>query len=73
MKVKINKGKIIEACILIGFILYKYILLWIRDPNIYTNLTIIGLISISFLILMQKKLNQTKQNQKRNVIQSFTI
>ena len=60
MKVKTNKGKIIEACILIGFIIYKYILLWIRDPNIYTNLTIIGLISISFLILIQKKFSRSE-------------
>ena len=58
MKVKINKGKIIEACILIGFILYKYILMWLRVPNIYTNLIIIGLVSISFLILMQKKFSR---------------
>ena len=58
MKVKINKGKTIEACILIGFILYKYILMWLRVPNIYTNLIIIGLVSISFLILMQKKFSR---------------
>lgn len=58
MKVKINKGKIIEACILIGFILYKYILMWLRVPNIYTNLIIIGLVSLSFLILMQKKFSR---------------
>ena len=58
MKVKINKGKTIEACILIGFILYKYILMWLRVPNIYTNLIIIGLVSLSFLILMQKKFSR---------------
>ena len=60
VKIEIKKTKIIEGIILIGFILYKYILLWIRDPNIYTNLTIIGLISISFLILMQKKFSRSE-------------
>ena len=58
MKVKINKGKTIEACILIGFILYKYILMWLRVPTIYNNLIIIGLVSLSFLILMQKKFSR---------------
>ena len=60
MKVKINKGKTIEACILIGFILYKYILMWLRVPNIYTNFIIIGLVSISFLILMHKKFSRSE-------------
>ncbi|MBB1545265.1 MAG: hypothetical protein HG454_003755 [Clostridiales bacterium] len=60
VKIEIKKTKIIEGIILIGFILYKYILLWIRDPNIYTNLTIIGLISISFLILIQKKFSRSE-------------
>ena len=60
MKVKINKGKIIEACILIGFILYKYILMWLRVPNIYTNFIIIGLVSISFLIIIQKKFSRNE-------------
>ena len=43
---------------MIGFILYKYILMWLRVPNIYTNLIIIGLVSLSFLILMQKKFSR---------------
>lgn len=60
MKVKINKGKIIEACILIGFILYKYILMWLRVPNIYTNFIVIGLVSISFLIIIQKKFSRNE-------------
>ena len=60
MKVKINKGKIIEACILIGFILYKYILMWLRVPNIYTNFIIIGLVSLSFLIIIQKKFSKNE-------------
>ena len=60
MKVKINKGKTIETFILIGFILYKYILMWLRVPNIYTNFIIIGLVSISFLILMQKKFSRSE-------------
>ena len=60
MKVKINKVKTIETCILIGFILYKYILMWLRIPNIYTNFIIIGLVSISFLILMQKKFSRSE-------------
>lgn len=60
MKVKINKVKTIETSILIGFILYKYILMWLRVPNIYTNLIIIGLVSISFLILMQKKFSRSE-------------
>lgn len=60
MKVKINKGKTIEACILIGFILYKYILMWLRVPNIYTNFIIIGLVSISFLIIIQKKFSRNE-------------
>ena len=32
--------------------------MWLRVPNIYTNLIIIGLVSISFLILMQKKFSR---------------
>ena len=60
MKVKINKVKTIETCILIGFIIYKYILMWLRIPNIYTNFIIIGLVSISFLILMQKKFSRSE-------------
>ncbi len=53
---RVNKDDFLNGLIVVLLIGYKYILMWSRTNNIYTNVMIIGIAIFSVIMLLKKKM-----------------